>query len=351
MHRSLLIDGLKALCSHLIVWHHMLIYAPMSAWIALEGPSVIEFIAEDGRLAVQPFLVMAGFLAARSLDLCPPLNVPALVLQRYLRLAPPLALALLLVVGATWLMDKDLAGQAWVSPLPSLSVWLAHLLMLQDVLGIDSLSAGAWYVAIDLQLYALFAVLARLCGRTDRGLAQGWAPAVVAAATAASALVFSRYQDLDIWAIYFLSAYGLGALAAWASHHRQARLWWWITLGVLLLDWVIDPRARPLWAMATAMALHASTRLGSLGAGLRFRRSLERLSDLSYSLFVSHFAAIVLASGLWLRLDLQGRTSASLALGLTWALAIALAVLVQGISHRLWRSWPARRGSNPRPTA
>lgn len=351
MNRSLLIDGLKALCSHLIVWHHMLIYAPMGAWIALDGSSLVEFIAEDGRLAVQPFLVMAGFLAARSLDRCVPLNVSALVLQRYLRLAPPLVLALLLVVGATWLMEKDLAGKAWVSPLPSLSVWLAHLFMLQDVLGIDSLSAGAWYVAIDLQLYALFAVLARLCGRADQGLAQGWAPPVLAAATAASALVLSRNEDLDIWAIYFLSAYGLGALAAWASQHRQAALWWWITLSVLLLDWLIDPRVRPPWAMATAMALYASTRLGSLDAGPRIGRSLERLSELSYSLFVSHFAAIVLASGLWLRLDLQGRTWAWVALGLTWALALALAVLVQGISHKLWRSWPARRGSNPRPTA
>jgi hypothetical protein len=33
----------------------------------------------------------------------------------------------------------------------------AHVLLLQDVLGQNALSAGSWYIAMDLQLYALAA--------------------------------------------------------------------------------------------------------------------------------------------------------------------------------------------------
>ena len=53
----------------------------------------------------------------------------------------------------------------WMSPWPSLWEFMAHVLMLQGVLSVPALSAGAWYVAIDFQLYVSFAVLMWLLPR------------------------------------------------------------------------------------------------------------------------------------------------------------------------------------------
>jgi hypothetical protein len=42
---------------------------------------------------------------------------------------------------------------------PEFTQFLAHALLLHSVMGIDSLSAGVWYVAIDFQLFALMLAL------------------------------------------------------------------------------------------------------------------------------------------------------------------------------------------------
>jgi len=233
------------------------------------------------------------------------------------------------------LFGQALAGAPWLSPLPTWEVFLAHVLLLQDVLGIDSLSAGAWYVAIDLQLFALLATLVWVCRRGGRELAASAAPALVALLTGAAALVFNHQQRLDVWAIYFFSAYGLGALTAWASADPRARRWWLLGLALVLLDWLLAPRERPLWTLATVVALYASTRLPSLAApGAWLRRATHGLADLSYSVFVCHFAAIVLASGLWQAWQLKGLPMAWAITGLGWLLALALALGVHALCER-----------------
>jgi peptidoglycan/LPS O-acetylase OafA/YrhL len=62
-----LIDLGKALASQLIVWHHLAFYSPMRRVVDPLAPALFDWLADSARLAVQLFLVMAGFLAARSL--------------------------------------------------------------------------------------------------------------------------------------------------------------------------------------------------------------------------------------------------------------------------------------------
>lgn len=342
MTRSVLVDTFKALASQLIVLHHLCSYAPMTEWIAQAWPALVNVIAEDGRLAVQPFLVIGGFLAAQSLHRRRDFPVLDLVLQRYARLAPQLAMALLLVLGATVLVGGALGQAEWVSPVPGIPVLLAHLLLLQDVLGIPSVTAGAWYVAIDLQLFALFVVLLALAARLPRTARELVVPAALAAMTLASILVFSRQARLDMWAIYFFCAYGLGALAAWAGWSSKARWCWWAMVALVLVDWALEPRARPLWALGTALALHLgsqwswSPRPGLLG------RVVRQLSNWSYGLFVCHFAVILLVSGAWEMLHLSGLGAALAAFCLVVAMSLGLGAGVQAASDRLvlrWSPW------------
>jgi peptidoglycan/LPS O-acetylase OafA/YrhL len=348
LNRSPLIDAIKAVASQLIVLHHLALYAPMTDAFATAWPAVMDFLSAQGRLAVQPFLVIGGFLTAQALERRrgqPPLPQIA---QRYLRLAPPLWLALLLVVLATALVGRWLPDADWLSPLPSVGTLLAHLFFLQDVLGVPALSAGVWYVAIDFQLFALFAVLAWAVGPGGWPLAATGGPALaamVALATVASIVVFSRLPALDVWAIYFLSAYGLGALAAWAAGQACARWWFALAVAVLLADWLIAPRARPLLALATASALYGAAHLrwsAAAGAARGLQRVVRFLADASYGVFVGHFAVIILFSGLWHAAGLSGLAAALAFAGLAWASSIALGAGLQRAADRWTPRWTPR---------
>jgi peptidoglycan/LPS O-acetylase OafA/YrhL len=337
MNRSAAIDTIKAVGSQVIVLHHFSQYAPMTDWLVLAWPRLVELIYEEGRLAVQPFLVVGGFLTAQSLSKQAGPGIAPLIWKRYLRLAPQLAVSLLLVMLATFVLGHELNHEEWLSPLPTIGVFLAHLFVLQDILGIESMSAGAWYVAIDLQLFGLFVILARVSRRIERPLSETNAPILVACATVVSINVFSKSGVLDIWGIYYLSAYGLGVLVSWARESSGARKWFWITSALLLVDWITEPRARPILALATALCLYGFSHVRWSSTKTRMARAIRYLSDVSYSTFVSHFAVIVVVSGIWESYDLHGQRAAFSFLILAWIGSLLVGSAVQTVCDQSLR--------------
>jgi peptidoglycan/LPS O-acetylase OafA/YrhL len=333
--RSIVIDSIKAVAAQVIVLHHVSLYAPMTEWIALTWPGLVAFFYSEGRLAVQPFLVIGGFLAAQSLGKQHSHTFGRLIWKRYLRLAPQLVIALLLVMLATLCLGNELSQETWLSSLPTLGVFLAHVFFLQDVLGIESMSAGAWYVAIDFQLFGLFALLSYISRISKYPLSESFAPIIVAAFTVASIYIFSREVTLDAWAIYYLSAYGLGALVAWGRESTRARMWLWITVVLLLLDWLWDPRIRPMLALLTASCLYGLSHIAWHSEMNPLRKSVQFLSDVSYSMFVSHFAVIIVVSGLWKKFQLEGIAMASLVIVIAWLASLAVGVFVQHLYEQL----------------
>ena len=332
--RSLLVDALKVLASQLIVLHHIALYAPMADRVAPAWPRLHALLLDEARFVVQIFLVIGGYLAALGLSRHPPGLLRALG-ARYLRLVPMLAVALLAVLAASALLPPG-RWPAWVTPWPGVGDLLAHLLLLQDVLGTPSLSAGVWYVSIDFQLYALLvlgaALLYRRAGRPVWRTPLPWA---VAALTLASATWFNRDPRLDAWAPYFFAAYGLGALAAWARCSRTTSVLFAVVGGLLLAVAAFEPRPRLLVAALTAMALVALAARGPLPG--RPGRRLGFWSDASYAVFLIHYAVIVAATALWLRLGPGGSAAAWSLLALTWAASLAAgAALQRGIGRPLW---------------
>lgn len=65
--RLAFIDALKAVASQLIVLHHLAFYGPMSDVANGLAPALFSWLSQDARIAVQIFLVIGGFLAARTL--------------------------------------------------------------------------------------------------------------------------------------------------------------------------------------------------------------------------------------------------------------------------------------------
>lgn len=302
-----LIDLLKVIASQLVVLHHLAFYGPMSDHAAPLMPGLIHWLADPARMVVQVFLVVGGYLAALSLapecQLTTPTQVASRLFERYLRLALPLALALLLAIAAAavargW-MDHHSIPEA---PRPMQLVW--HLLLAQDLVGEEALSAGIWYVAIDLQLYAalllwlaLVATCAKGCNAVRCVLPWG-----IVAAVAWSALVVNRDAAWDVGAPYFFAANGLGVLAAWAHSSRAARAAFGLALCSVLFGLWLEWRDRLALAAALGcvlwcwQALRGRWVVVSASVCARALGRLHHLGQISYAVFLMHFPVCLIVN-------------------------------------------------------
>ncbi|MCY7372013.1 MAG: acyltransferase family protein [Polaromonas sp.] len=341
------LDAIKAVACLTIVCHHLALYGPMSDVVQPHAPQLIGWLYDYGRMAVQVFLVLAGFLAAAGLAPGSPLHNPGgsaaafaqpgrLLIKRCQRLVLPYLVALAFsVVVATllrpWFAHDSLPGAAGWAQL------LAHALLLQDVLGIEALSAGVWYVAIDLQLFAL-ALLLLHTGRRSRRLTL----ALVAVVAAASLLLFNRHSALDASALYFFGSYALGLLAYWVVHavrtgQRQAAgLTLLLMAGLIAAAMLVEFRLRIALAGITALCLVVLALRPPSASSVRWlqRVGLLKIGEMSYSIFLIHFPVVLLVSALVSRLwPVQ-----PLANALGMLAALALSVLAGAVLWRLVES-------------
>ena len=294
----------KGVACMAIVWHHLAFYGPMSDIAQPLAPGLMAWLYDHGRMAVQVFLVLGGYLAALSLAPQGAARFDSagmVVFRRFVRLVVPYAVALLLAVLVAALVrpftDHDSVPEA-----PTFAQLLAHALLLQDIMGVDALSAGVWYVAIDFQLFTLTVLLLAAvralpgaAARHGRVLAR----VLLVAGTAASLLYFNRQPDMDVWAWYFFGSYGLGMMACWAVQSPRAT--GWLALIVLLggAALALEFRGRIAVALVTAVLLVGAVRLARSSrwqgvAPLGTIGPLVRLGQMSYSVFLVHFAVCLL---------------------------------------------------------
>lgn len=344
--RLLHVDGLKAAAAQLIVLHHLSAYGPVAEAVEELLPALMAWAYQYGRMAVQVFLVLGGFLTARALSSQGQLLEGgwfSLLARRYQRLALPFMGAVLLTLACSALVAR------WLPELvPAQVGWgqlLAHAGLVHGVLGYEALTVGAWYVAIDLQLFALLAgVLA-----FSRGLAlpRAWrrwiGPGLVAVLTAASLLVFNRDSALDNWGLYFFGAYGLGALVHWLGLLPQRRLGLMLLAALGLAALLLDFRERIALALATALVLAWQQRRYEAGLPLllappRLQPLLAHLGTHSYALFLVHFPICLLINALFERHDLGDGWPGLMAMLAAWGLSNLAAV-----SFYRWIEQPAGR--------
>ena len=313
------IDLFKAVACQLIVLHHLAFYGPMADHADALAPALFGWLYDHARVAVQVFQELGGYLCAQRL--APHarwpagLSLPGELGQRYLRLVLPYAVMLVLAVAASALARRWMVHESLSDP-PTLTALLAHLLLLHNLLDIEALSAGVWYVAIDLQLFALLAVLLAGCAALERRWARGtavsatdgqsgWAPAVVLAGVALSLLGFNREPDWDEAAPYFFGAYGLGVLARWwrGSLLRPARTWSWGLVALIGLALVVEWRTRIAVAGLTALALMHWPRqpAGQLASAGRVQTAIGALGRISHAVFLVHFPVCLVVNALFTR--------------------------------------------------
>lgn len=295
-----LLDGLKAGASVLIVLHHLAFYGPMTDVARPLAPDFIDFLADPARMAVQVFLVVGGYLAARGvLQLWGELTVGTVgrkLAQRFMRLALPFWVAMVMAVLGNALADRWMDHPAIAAP-PTVWQLLAHALLLHDLMEVEALSAGVWYVAIDFQLYSGLLLFAALVSRIHHHRAGLWWTTL--GLMAVSLWYFNRHSHFDALSVYFWGSYGMGVMVALcAGPHRVMSPWWAKGgLAVVVIALWIDFRWRPVVALATALLLwlwvQARPRWTGQPAWLGF------LSRISYALFLVHFPVCLVITALW----------------------------------------------------
>lgn len=344
-----LINLLKAVAAQLIVLHHLAFYGPMADHARVLAPALFDWLADDARIAVQVFLVIGGFLAAKSLS---PNGLPGIehplrtIYRRYLKLAPPFLVAMLLAIGASALASLWMTHPSISAP-PSFAQFSAHALLLHDVLGYEALSAGAWYVAIDFQLYALMTLLLWVGGRFAAGRFLGWVmPVVVVVVVSGSLFFFNRESSWNISALYFFGSYGLGALAWWASDTKRPSQAVTILLGMMLIPTLValaaDFRVRIALALIVACFLFVFGRSTLSGTRSRVVSFLQSAANTSYSVFLVHFPiCLVMNAAFVYFIDLQPGMQA-IGVGAAWATSM----LAGAFFHR-WVERPLGRWLAP----
>lgn len=315
-----LIDALKGVAAQIILLHHLVSYGPLSKAANAMAPVTAGFLFDYGRMVVQVFLVVGGYLAARALLGSSALStIPPgrLIWRRYVRLVIPFAAAMVIaILGAAmarlWLADDAIPAA------PTFTQVLAHVLLLHGVIDVPALSAGVWYVAIDLQLYALLTLLLWVGMR----FGERAAVALVAATAMAALFHFNRNAELDAWAIYFFASYGMGALVWWGCARGNALRWLPLLAGITVLALALDFRLRIALALFVALLLALVT----LRPQLRIPDSalLAWLGRTSYSVFLVHFPVCLVANAFYARFTDGGNGAALAAMIAAWGGSLLL---------------------------
>jgi len=346
-----LIDVLKVLAAQIIVLHHCVSYGELAAAANELLPSVGSFLFDYGRYAVQVFLVVAGYLAAQSVGTLMAIGhthsngfgsrlVMQLAMRRYLRLVGPFVVALLITMVCASLA-RQWSTDEYIGQPETIAQVLAHLFLLQGVLGYESISAGVWYVAIDWQLFTALAVIYAVFQRQMVRIG------VMSILILASLLYFNRHADYENSFIYFIGSYGLGVFAYWASSVNaiKANLRWVSAKKVLLA----------ITFIVLVSALHSVWLRNYLALGIAFlllyagnrsypnpqswlASAMQWASARAYCAFLIHFSFILLGNTAFVAWHVQ---SPAIGLGLI-ALISVLSWIAAGCLYR-WVEMPVGR--------
>lgn len=318
----LLIDFLKVFAALLIILHHLSSYGQIAQDAHSVLPGIMTWLFEYGRYAVQIFLVMAGYLATQSLSRYANVKFSAqgllkVILNRYLRLFGPYATALILTIACAsiarfWVNDE------FVGESETLSQFLAHLFFIQGILGLDSISAGAWYIAIDWQLYSILAILLISFPRYQAVI---WVISVLAVS---SLLFFNRSGIYEAYFIYFIGSYGLGVLAYLAKCFENQGVNRLAKIALLLIGLIIAIasfqqiwlRNFLAWFVAIALLFWGDTPYPPKEEPSRILKAIAWSSQRSYCAFLIHFAFILLANTLYIATGMHAHESGALAITL-----------------------------------
>ena len=167
---------------------------------------------------------------------------------------------------------------------------------------------------------------------------------VFLALTVLSLLRWNLNTDLDLYGLYFFGAYGMGWLAHRARQSRIPPKGWAVLAALGLLAWWVDPRWRitTAWAVALLLAAAPADWLQPAQVGGWLRRTVALLAQVSYAVFVVHYAVSLAVSALVTHFWAQSLVWNAAGMLLALALSVLAGVLLHRWTERQppsWRRW------------
>jgi peptidoglycan/LPS O-acetylase OafA/YrhL len=235
-------------------------------------------------------------------------------------------------------VNDEFVGQS-----ETLSQFLAHLFFIQGILGLDSISAGAWYIAIDWQLYSVLAILF-VSFPNYRALI--WLISIFAVS---SLLFFNRSSDYEAYFIYFIGSYGLGVLAYLASGFQDTGVKRVAKVALILIGLIIAAasfqqvwlRNFLAWFVALALYLWGDKHYPISAGQSSLLKGITWGSQRSYCAFLIHFAFILLANAIYIALGLHSHESGAIAIALMLGV-IGCSIVAANYFYR-WIEIPANK--------
>lgn len=302
MQRNALFDNLKGLACLFIMAHHLAVYGPMSDVAYALIPQSTDWFYEYGRMAVSVFLALGGFLTGLRISTANAFvkkSVTEFIWHKYKRLIIPYLAAIGLAILCSWLASQWMTHES-ISGSPTVLQLISHALLLQNLLGYDSLSAGLWYVAIDFQLFVVSVLIVFLVERIapaswSYNKTQAIEVFFLALLSITSLFVFNLRSHLDNTFLYFYGTYGLGVLAAFACNSRHTSFALFLIGDITILALMMDFRERILIAFIIALLLATATRNQWQNSKI-WQNPMAYLGSISYSVFLVHFPVSLLVN-------------------------------------------------------
>jgi peptidoglycan/LPS O-acetylase OafA/YrhL len=308
--RFAFLDALRGLGALGIACYHVHRYRPLEIPADHLLSNIIQFVVRHGWASVQVFWVIAGFVVAYSLrkTTVGPASFGNFTLRRVLRLGIPYW-AVILAVVAVGAITKPLLfrpDQPLIDGPVSWSRLAANLGFLQDVLHLGNISAGTWFVCVDLQFGLLFAIMLGLVrlfswllpGKGGRANIDVLILVLVFVPLGLTSLFWFNValDDYSAWAIYYFHMPLFGAMAWWALERRIPRAIFWgfaaaMAAGVVYrwnLGMDYKKSLDVAVALSTGTVIYLVGRRGHLGDWLTWR-PLQYLGRISYSLYLTHY--------------------------------------------------------------
>ena len=334
------VEGLRGVAALYVFLYHIWQYgtAPAAALSVLRGAT---WLFQYGHFAVVAFIVISGYCLGLPLANRPnaPFSRGGFALRRARRLGPAYVLALIVSIALVYVTA---AVRGHHIPAAHMAIGaLAHLALVHNLVPAltEYINGPMWSIALEVQIYAVFALLLVPVWRRFGPFAQ------LGLAVVLGLLPHFVLRGLFDWTSpWLLGAFGMGVAAA-ALGARSTPAWVaWRPLslagGVLAIVAVaLHPEGTPdgaYWAadlvvgaaVATYFVASSGARPGLLAAALA-SRPLVLLGAFSYSIYLLHGPLVELASAVLLRYH-AGIAASALVYG-------ALIPLVLGAAYAFYR--------------
>lgn len=323
------IDAMRGLAALAVAFYHIHTPAFQQAGGALIDS--LKSIMQYGFLGVPIFFAISGFVISATMTRIIGIReYGQFMVKRSVRLDPAYWASIALDIFLTWVAIQLTLPH---SSMPSFYQAALHLVYLQDIIGVKSIVAIYWTLALEIQFYLVFGLIMATGGRFR-------APLMIAVTAYSMAVAINAAPSLPGLFLSHWCMFVIGAAAHYYSLVNRDR--WPVFIGILLcMGAIISVQAstgKTYLNLAAAMATAAFFFIGAMRGRLRTWLNwpaLLYLGSRSYSIYLFHAIIGERVAKLLVSILGESVTAQPLAAMMVLVLSLGVSLIVAELAFRL----------------